>query len=96
MGLTPDRPLARPVVVRIEALELQGFPAARQHAVALAFERELGRLFRTRGVPAALEAGRAPAQHPGAPPTPAVRVNPRGPAVVAGRAIARAVYRSLG
>jgi hypothetical protein len=103
MGLKPA-PLDRPVVVTVDALELRGFSAGRRFAVAAAFQRELGRLFRTRGVPegllqraagAAIEAPRRGSE-PAAAPGPAVMIDPSGPAWLAGRAIARAVYRGLG
>ena len=83
---------ARTIEVHVEELVLEGFSAADRLRVGASLERELGRLVRERGLPAALTGGEDRpvvdagtfTHAPGATPA------------AAGAGVARAVYRGLG
>lgn len=97
MGVTPD------VSVRIDALVLHGFPPGAHRGMAEALQAELARLLAADppgALPSALPADPPGALRPAAAAPPAVHVPSvtlapdTGPAA-AGRAVARALHRSL-
>ncbi|WP_328681009.1 hypothetical protein OG905_35960 [Streptomyces sp. NBC_00322] len=91
MGLNEaPRPAERTIRVDIGELVLDGFERLDPDRVSAAFEAELSRLVRERGVPLAADGGRALDALSGLPPLPATTSPGR-----LGEALARAVHAGL-
>ncbi|MFJ7946228.1 hypothetical protein ACIQ6K_21630 [Streptomyces sp. NPDC096354] len=84
------RPSERAIRVDIGELVLDGFERLDPDRVSAAFEAELARLVRERGVPLAADGGRALDGLSGLPPLPATTSPAR-----LGEALARAVHEGL-
>ncbi|MGW9134460.1 hypothetical protein [Streptomyces sp. NPDC055681] len=91
MGLNElPRPSERTIRVDIGELVLDGFERLDPDRVSAAFEAELSRLVRERGVPLAADGGRALEALSGLPPLPSTTSPGR-----LGEALARAVHAGL-
>ncbi|MFI5628471.1 hypothetical protein ACIA8E_03580 [Streptomyces sp. NPDC051664] len=91
MGLNEaPRPAERTIRVDIGELVLDGFERLDPDRVSAAFEAELSRLVRERGVPLAADGGRALDALSGLPPLPSTTSPGR-----LGEALARAVHAGL-
>lgn len=91
MGLNEaPRPTERTIRVDIGELVLDGFERLDPDRVSAAFEAELSRLVRERGVPLAADGGRALDALSGLPPLPSTTSPGR-----LGEALARAVHAGL-
>ncbi|MFD5058180.1 MULTISPECIES: hypothetical protein [unclassified Streptomyces] len=91
MGLNEvPRPAERTIRVDIGELVLDGFERLDPDRVSAAFEAELSRLVRERGVPLAADGGRALEALSGLPPLPSTTSPGR-----LGEALARAVHAGL-
>ncbi|MFC8259270.1 hypothetical protein ACFUNF_16930 [Streptomyces sp. NPDC057291] len=91
MGLSEaPRPAERTIRVDIGELVLDGFERLDPDRVSAAFEAELSRLVRERGVPLAADGGRALDALSGLPPLPSTTSPGR-----LGEALARAVHAGL-
>ncbi|MFD7944312.1 hypothetical protein [Streptomyces sp. NPDC059744] len=91
MGLNEvPRPAERTIRVDIGELVLDGFERLDPDRVSAAFEAELSRLVRERGVPLAADGGRALDTLSGLPPLPSTTSPGR-----LGEALARAVHAGL-
>ncbi|MFE7791800.1 MULTISPECIES: hypothetical protein [unclassified Streptomyces] len=91
MGLNEvPRPAERTIRVDIGELVLDGFGRLDPDRVSAAFEAELSRLVRERGVPLAADGGRALEALSGLPPLPSTTSPGR-----LGEALARAVHAGL-
>ncbi|MFE9863521.1 hypothetical protein ACFYPZ_12310 [Streptomyces sp. NPDC005506] len=91
MGLNEvPRPVERTIRVDIGELVLDGFERLDPERVSVAFEAELSRLVRERGVPLAADGGQALDALSGLPPLPSTTSPGR-----LGEALARAVHAGL-
>ena len=92
MGLNEvPRPAERTIRVDIGELVLDGFQRLDPDRVSAAFEAELSRLVRERGVPLAADGGRALEALSGLPPLPSTTSPGRR-----GETLARAVHADFG